>query len=711
MSEDDPEGGHSPKRRATFSEGIPILPRKRKYELQQIAEEVEEEQTEERVPRRSSTPLIKKQKPLLQLPKIKVNGLELPTHQAAAVEEPIIEPKRRSKSVNSGFRMLKSYPGVTNHLITKADRAAFIKRKRKPENSSRDYRRNSPPRFRSAILPSLKPMKGGASMLSGLHPTILEKMKTSILPKVKNIMAHRSASRHREHLSSSSSSARESAERSETDSNATRSAIQSRSVSRIRRGRMKSKFASNLDKGNETLKQIFKTICKYGERGVKKVTQAAFKSFLSARYPEAFVDTISRYFSFGDGVIFEAYIGEFEKFLSVPDDRLLYFVFDVFDTNRDHYLCFADTFLMISQRKSDCYDRDLLKLKQMFYLKKSRNAPRKQPGGRRNSFYNQIGEDEESRAKRKKVPYYNPDRPEALTFEDFTRVEFGGKPQFFQDFLKYTCAITPSDAFGTLNSIISRQNTEDVLAEASLSLGAYNLLAKDERAGYFKELQEIISQFSHAESQVILSKFRVLKASGTARKMLSRESVRRNFKFFFGADCEYIAERFFELLSGRKGVTVTKPRFCRHVLKLMRGNTLTHAKWVFKLYDADGDGVISVPELYDMQVNLPPDSPVYLECSKLVNIVVKSLLSGTGNKNTETFDFESFYEIVPSSCIVKEFLGALTDPSPSRMNISFTPPKKEDFIESSPLKLLSTLVKHEVNLSDILRSPQKSETL
>jgi Ca2+-binding EF-hand superfamily protein len=306
-------------------------------------------------------------------------------------------------------------------------------------------------------------------------------------------------------------------------------------MSRLVRGRIKSKFVSNLDKNNESLIQIFKIICRYSERGSKKVSSSGFKAYLATRYPESFAETISKYFNFGDGVILDAYIGEFERFLSQSDDRLLYFVFDVFDSNRDHYLCYADTFVMISQAKEDCYNRDLAKLKQMFTLKKSKNAPgRSMKRERRPSIYNSSHEDEESRARRKKVPYINSSRPEALTFEDFARVEFGGKPQFYGDFLKYCCSILPQEATSLTTSLISRQNTEDFLAEASLSISAFNMLSKDERAGYFKELvrptqADIISNFTHAEAQVLMAKFKILKASGTARKMLSRDSVLTNF--------------------------------------------------------------------------------------------------------------------------------------------------------------------------------------
>lgn len=118
-----------------------------------------------------------------------------------------------------------------------------------------------------------------------------------------------------------------------------------------------------------------------------------------------------------------------------------------------------------------------------------------------------------------------------------------------------------------------------------------------------------------------MHKFKLLKATGTVRKMLSKESVICNFvrakqAKVFGAECDYVAERFYDNLSGSKAVTVTKPRFCKKVLQLIRGSDLYRMKWAFKLYDANGDGLITVDELYDMQVSLPPDSLAYQECSK-----------------------------------------------------------------------------------------------
>jgi Ca2+-binding EF-hand superfamily protein len=81
-------------------------------------------------------------------------------------------------------------------------------------------------------------------------------------------------------------------------------------------------------------------------------------------------------------------------------------------------------------------------------------------------------------------------------------------------------------------------------------------------------------------------------------------------------ECDYIAERFFEVMSGAKGVTITKPRFYKKVLKLIRGNYVYLSKWAFNLYDADGDGIITIDELYDMQVSLPAGSQAYQECSR-----------------------------------------------------------------------------------------------
>jgi Ca2+-binding EF-hand superfamily protein len=390
---------------------------------------------------------------------------------------------------------------------------------------------------------------------------------------------------------------------------------------------MKSKFATSLNKNNETLKKIFKTICRFGEKGSRRLSMPKFEAFLAVRYPDEFISSIAKYFSFGEGVSIESYISEFEKLLSMSDDRLLHFVFEAFDTNHDNYLCYADTFLMIAQRKADTYDRDLVKLRQMFYLKKSRNSPGRKTnaGGRRPSFSG-GGEEEETKFKRKRVPYYNLDKPEALTFEDFSRVEFGGKPQFLWDFLKYTCGIETQETNAPINSFLSRQSTEEILEEASLSSAALVLLAKDERAGYFKELvsarqQDVISQHTHTESHVILGKFRMLRESRTARKMISKESIIAGFvrptqTKFFGAHCDYLAERFYDLLSGSKSVTVTKPRFCRKAFQLLQSAELLRMKLEFKLYDSQRDGVISVDELYDMQTSLPPDSRAYHECSR-----------------------------------------------------------------------------------------------
>jgi Ca2+-binding EF-hand superfamily protein len=65
---------------------------------------------------------------------------------------------------------------------------------------------------------------------------------------------------------------------------------------------MKSKFATSLNKNNENLKKIFKAICRSGDKGCKRLSIEKFEAFLAIRYPDDFISSIAKHFSFGEGV-------------------------------------------------------------------------------------------------------------------------------------------------------------------------------------------------------------------------------------------------------------------------------------------------------------------------------------------------------------------------------------------------------------------------
>jgi hypothetical protein len=117
----------------------------------------------------------------------------------------------------------------------------------------------------------------------------------------------------------------------------------------------------------------------------------------------------------------------------------------------------------MAQQRTTLYSSDISKIQSLFKLKKKSMLTRQRGGfnaGRRYSVFRDLTQQLFAKQKysqsnvrgdvgRKMVPHINPARPEALTFEDFTKCDFsGGRPQFLMDFLKYTTGIDPRILLG-----------------------------------------------------------------------------------------------------------------------------------------------------------------------------------------------------------------------------------------------------------------------
>lgn len=113
---------------------------------------------------------------------------------------------------------------------------------------------------------------------------------------------------------------------------------------------------------------------------------------------------------------------------------------------------------------------------------------------------------------KKNITYYNQEKPEALTFEDFIRIEFiGGKPEFFVDFISYMTGHNLYTLLSLLPNDPERRLSEEIINEVTAG-GIHELtsLADDPNYQYYTDLETAMKLFSEDKQKSLLQKFRFL---------------------------------------------------------------------------------------------------------------------------------------------------------------------------------------------------------
>lgn len=139
------------------------------------------------------------------------------------------------------------------------------------------------------------------------------------------------------------------------------------------------------------------------------------------------------------------------------------------------------------------------------------------------------------------------------------------------------------------------------------------------------------------------------------------------------------------VLSGVKNQDVTKPLFLRTLHKFLNGNETVTSRFVFSIYATRLGNELYQDDVNSMLEDLPPDSPIYQECMKLVDLFINSAI----DKNQEPLQFISyklFCDTLPESLFVGELKASFTcPPNTTRHNHAFTPLRKAEVGKSHPI--------------------------
>ncbi|CAG9313200.1 unnamed protein product [Blepharisma stoltei] len=421
-------------------------------------------------------------------------------------------------------------------------------------------------------------------------------------------------------------------------------------------------YKCQLDKTSKELYEIFLKISKTQENSHRdqRVTSEALKEWLLKRYPQEMVEVMAKAIVIEGNQNFDSWSSIIEKFINSNDTKILKFCFELFDFNKDKYICTHDAYYAISLDCSNLYDQDIVRIRESMVSKQSKKGHnQKMPKTHIRRHSTASSGDEEA----KRVPYIHPTKPEALTVEDFLKISFIGKPQIFQDIISYLTGYNiNSSLLKPESSCHTRRLSQDIVYDIRCQEELKDSYKSDPRYQYYLDLDEMMHKFDLAESEMVLEKFEMLKCpSFRKEKMISLKSTIEVWPTIFGFKCDYVSKLFYGILAGKNRTDITKMSFLKKINEIFKGSSVDQNKFAFDLYDRNMDGILTCDEINDMYESLPQNTPIYDECQILVNEFLSSIF-GKRHKPLDNIDFALFSELIPKSLFIDEFIGALMTP-------------------------------------------------
>jgi Ca2+-binding EF-hand superfamily protein/phage pi2 protein 07 len=376
-----------------------------------------------------------------------------------------------------------------------------------------------------------------------------------------------------------------------------------------------------LDKQNSKLFEQFRSIVGTTDMSHKdyKLNYDSFKEFLNLRYPAEMTEVMLRWLYHGLSVNFEGWVQDMQKFINFSQEKHARVAFELFDFNRDRYICTADAFHIISLNNSIIFDQDIVRIRQAFIqktqneLNSARMSARKKKNTKNKAFTS--AEDEN----KFKVPSIHPSKPEALTLEDFLKVQFPlSKPQIIIDIIKYLTGFDLVEFNQESIKQIKRKRSEEIVEEMILSPELREKAANDPRIFYYRDLENAMTSFSLPNAKSLLNKFNEMNIDGPSKlKEINYKSIIDYFPRYFGSDNPYILRSFHNLLSGPKNLNITKVSYLSALsllFSVFSTQDETSNFFAFSIYDQNQDGQITCEEINRFFETLNEKTLMYKEC-------------------------------------------------------------------------------------------------
>ena len=339
------------------------------------------------------------------------------------------------------------------------------------------------------------------------------------------------------------------------------------------------------------------------------------RDYLLKKYSSDITEIILKWIFHGISLTFDDWIIDMQKFVSLPDEKHLKMAFEIFDFNKDKFICNNDAFHAITLEENHYLIPDVIKIRNQFILKPRDNTEKPQkfkqtPMGR----LKQIAEEKKYKA----ILALN--KPEALSFEDFSKIKFQiGKPHIIRDIISYLIGVNIFENKARVNSrLIERKKSEDIIKEMWSTHEMRELVKNNENYNYYTELESVLSNFEWNQAKILLDKFNsmVCKSYENVR-FLSMNSVCSLWPKFFGYDNLYISESFYQVFAGPENQSVNKSRYLtqlQEAFNVIYKQEETSNHFSFNIYDKNKDGGITCDELNEFFKTLPEDTYIYKEC-------------------------------------------------------------------------------------------------
>ena len=273
------------------------------------------------------------------------------------------------------------------------------------------------------------------------------------------------------------------------------------------------------------LHEIFKKICNEKHR----FSIEDFKRYLNLRYPAAICESMCKHFKFKQ-TTYEDYVTEMNKFVQQGEERHLNFCFDIYDFNKDKLITYYDAFKLMEVRNSSYFDEDIVLITEMFEMK-SEGKLKGQGTNilfRRRSTFTMIKDKSENKSTAATEKRIKRIENISLTFKDFCKIKFVGRPTILQDFFFYTCNYDFMVSRGFIANIPkhSAKSSEGIVVDMNISSEFNEKLMKSEKYEYYCALDSAMGIYPKKQLEDLLKKFKFLQSETHLKlKVISKQSM------------------------------------------------------------------------------------------------------------------------------------------------------------------------------------------
>ena len=258
-----------------------------------------------------------------------------------------------------------------------------------------------------------------------------------------------------------------------------------------------------------------------------------------------------------------------QKFINLSNEKHSRFAFELYDFNKDHYICTNDAFHAMSLDHTQIFNHDILKIRQAFVIKTNNELGDFRVLHNKKAKKNKAFMSAEDEVKFR-VAAIHSSKPEALTLDDFMKISFFlGKPQIIQDLIKYLTDADLAEFNLETTKAQKRKKSEQIIEEMIFHPEFREKMMTDAKYPYYKELEKALVQLPQIHSAAIMDKYNSLNTDFPNKiNEISLKSVIEVWPSFFGVNNKFISSSFFQYLAGPKHSNITKISFVNSLLLL-----------------------------------------------------------------------------------------------------------------------------------------------